>query len=91
MSRGGFLPEEALTLEQALALYTFHAADNGFDPAASMVREGLKANLTLLDSSVEGMHPALFRKVGVAATIVRGQLVYGSPGGIARQRSLGRG
>lgn len=74
MTRGGIVPEESLDLGQALELYTANAASNGFDDAP--LAEGAPANLTLLDSNVSGMHPALLRKVGVLATVVGGTVVH---------------
>ncbi|MDG6909298.1 MAG: amidohydrolase [Nitrososphaerota archaeon] len=74
MTRGGMVPEESLGLDEAVALYTSNAASNGFDEAPLV--EGAPANLTLLDSDVEGMHPALLRKVGVLATVVNGGAVH---------------
>ncbi len=76
MTRGGSTPGEALSLEQSLLLYTANAESNGFDDAPRALSPGSPANLTLLDSKVEGMHPALFRKVGVLATVVQGKLVH---------------
>jgi predicted amidohydrolase YtcJ len=78
MSRGGVVPEEALSLTQAVDLYTSLARSNGFDDFG--FSEGSPADLTLLDSDVSEMHPALFRKVGVLATIVGGTVThsYGS-------------
>ncbi len=76
MTRGGSTPKEALSLEQAASLYTTNAASNGLDEARASVTEGSPANLTLLDSDAEGMHPALLRKVGVLATVVNGSLVH---------------
>lgn len=76
MTRGGSTPGETLTLERALSLYTSNASSNGFDDQDAEQKEGTQANLTLLDSDTEGMHPALFRKVGVLATIVDGSVVH---------------
>jgi predicted amidohydrolase YtcJ len=75
MTRGGATPEEALGMEQALSLYTSYGASNGLDDAAA-VQEGKSANLTLVDSDMAGIHPALFRKLGVLATIVDGEIVH---------------
>ena len=74
MTRGGSVPEESLDLPGALGLYTSAGASNGFDEAS--LSEGAPANLTLLDSDVTGMHPALLRKVGVLTTIVEGSAVH---------------
>jgi predicted amidohydrolase YtcJ len=80
MVRGGFAPEESLSLREAINLYTSSAASNGFDDASSKLVVGGPATMTLLDSDVEGMHPALFRKVGVAATVVDGSVVHSYAG-----------
>ena len=80
MVRGGFAPRESLSLDEALGLYTSNAGSNGFDDAGSGLAEGADANLTLLDSDVEGMHPAMVRKVRAAATLVSGNLAYSSIG-----------
>ncbi len=76
MVRGGIAPNESLTFGEALGLYTSNSASNGFDEASSSLKEGGRADMTLLDSDVGGMHPALFRKVGVAATIVDGSVIH---------------
>ena len=75
MTRGGGDSRERLTLEEALRLYTTNGQSNGLDPTGG-VSEGSPANLTLLDSDTSGMHPALFRKAGVLATIVDGVAVH---------------
>ena len=78
--RTGFSPEERLTLRQALELYTSNAATNGFDEEETVLKEGGRADLTLLDSKVDGMHPAVFRKVRTAATIIGGDIAYSFEG-----------
>jgi hypothetical protein len=75
MTRGGADSKEALTLDEALSLYTSNAQSNGFDEAGG-VSEGSPANLTLFDTETTGSHPALFRKVGVLATLVEGLAVH---------------
>jgi len=75
MTRGGADSRESLSLDQALSLYTINARSNGLDSAEGL-SEGAPADLTLLDSDISGMHPALFRKVGVLATIVDGTPVH---------------
>jgi len=81
MVRGGIAPDETLTPAQALGLYTSNSASNGFDEIGQSLVEGGRADMTLLDSDIGGMHPALFRKVGVAATIVDGSAIH-SFGGV---------
>lgn len=81
MVRAGYSPEQRLDLGSALMLYLDSAALNGFDEDEAGIRVGARADFTLLDSDVEGMHAAMLRKVGVAATIVGGELVYSFEGG----------
>ena len=66
-----------LKLADALALYTKNAG--GLD-VESAIRAGADANLTLFDADVEGIHPAMLRKVGVAATVVGGVLAFSYEG-----------
>lgn len=80
MTRGGSTPRESLSLEEALGLYTSNASSNGFDEVGSGLAEGADANITLLDSDVEGMHSAMVRKVRITATFVNGKSVYSSAG-----------
>jgi predicted amidohydrolase YtcJ len=70
---------ELLDLGGAVTIYTRNADVNGLDPPMA-VKEGTTAGLTLLDSDVREMHPALLRKVSVAATLADGELVYSSFG-----------
>ncbi len=75
MARGGRDMQEALTLGEAVSLYTTNARSNGSEQAGGL-SEGSPADLTVLDSDVREMHPALLRKVGVCATIVSGNLAH---------------
>jgi len=75
MTRGGGESGEKLSLKEALSLYTVNGCFNGFDTAEGLA-EGAPADITLLDSDTTDMHPALFRKVGVLATIVGGTVVH---------------
>lgn len=78
--RGGYAPRECLTFDQAVGLYTANAGANGFDEESSAPVEGGGANFTVLDSDIRGMHPAILRKVEVAATVIGGEIVYSSLG-----------
>jgi predicted amidohydrolase YtcJ len=78
MVRGGFAPWEALSFDEAVRLYTSNASSNGFDEVGTGLTEGADANLTLLDSDVEGMQSSMVRKVGIAATFVGGKPIYSS-------------
>jgi hypothetical protein len=76
MTRGGANPNESLGLDDSLSLYTSNAAANGFDDENGLLAEGAPADLTVVDSDTEGMHPALLRKVGVLATVVGGSVAH---------------
>ena len=81
MVRGGYGEEERLSLNEGLALYTSNAAYLSFDEGSlGRIEEGLAADLTILDSDINGMHPAMLRRVNIAKTIVNGDLVYSSEG-----------
>jgi hypothetical protein len=80
MVRRGFEDGESLTLQQATGLYTANACLNGPRGHVPQIREGEAADLTLLDSDINGMHPAMLRKVGVAASVVDGEVVYSFEG-----------
>jgi predicted amidohydrolase YtcJ len=76
LTRGGTSSSENIGLSQAISIYTSNAASNGFDDSAGAVSEGAVADLTVLDSDIADMHPALLRKVGILATIVGGTVVH---------------
>ncbi|MDG6988461.1 MAG: amidohydrolase [Nitrososphaerota archaeon] len=74
MTRGGSVPDEALELTSAFRLYTDSARSNGFD--APGFGEGEAADFTVFDSAVAGLHPALFRKVGIVGTVAGGTFAH---------------
>ncbi|MDV3294061.1 MAG: amidohydrolase [Nitrososphaerales archaeon] len=76
MVRAGYGAREVLDTQQAVAMYTTNGASNGHDKAVARVSAGITADLTLLDSDIRDMHPALLRKVAVLATIVGGRLAH---------------
>jgi hypothetical protein len=80
MVRGGYGEREKLGPWQSIALYTDNAATNGFDEGTARIAEGGRADFTLLDSDMDDMHPAMFRKVGTAATVVDGRVAYSFEG-----------
>ena len=76
-----YSPQERLDLHDALRLYTENAASNGFDERnLGEIREGSLADLTILDSDIRSIHPAMLRRVGIAATIVNGRVAYSYEG-----------
>ena len=75
MTRGDPDSKERLDFDEALSLYSTNGQSNGADPVGGL-SEGSPATLTLLDSDTRGIHPALFRKTGVLATLVDGVAVH---------------
>jgi predicted amidohydrolase YtcJ len=68
-------PEEALGREEALAAFTRGAAWASFAEARrGVVREGMEADLTLLDADPLALGVDALRRVGVAGTVVGGRL-----------------
>jgi predicted amidohydrolase YtcJ len=77
----GARANQSIGVDEAVELYTVKAAWNGFDEGAlGSIRVGGRADLTVLDSNLAGIHPALVRRVGIAATIVDGRFVYSYEG-----------
>lgn len=81
MVRSGYGEEERLSLNEVLALYTSNAAYLSFDEdSLGHIEEGSAADLTILDSDITEMHPAMIRRVNIANTIVNGEVVYSYEG-----------
>lgn len=68
--------DEALTVEEALALYTREAAHMvGFE-GLGMLRAGYKASFAVLDRDILEVPPAELDRVRVIATYIRGRRVF---------------
>ncbi len=66
-------PDERITAEQAIRNYTYSAAYSTFDELnTGSIRPGLRADLTILDGTLED--PG---SLSVAATMIGGEFVYG--------------
>lgn len=74
---GGWIPEQKITVEQALKAYT---AGNAFGVFAEgtrgVVRKGYRADLVLLDQDLFKVPPETLESAQVRATIVGGKVVY---------------
>jgi hypothetical protein len=74
---GGWLPEERLTVEEALRLYTYDAAyAAGTEDKACQLREGHYADFILLDRDILSIPVEEIKDIRVLATWVGGELVY---------------
>ncbi len=75
---GGWLPDQRLDLDQALAAFTRTAAFAVHrERELGMVRVGMAADLTAFDRMLDVRDPAGLRAAQVTATIVGGSVVHG--------------
>jgi len=78
---GGWVPEEKITLEQALTAYTLGAAFAGFRNAQTGTLEpGKYADLVVLSQDLFQMDPVELPNVRVEVTMVQGLVEYGIEG-----------
>jgi predicted amidohydrolase YtcJ len=74
---GGWLPEQKITLEEALRAYTWGVAYAGFrDDRIGVLRPGMLADLVLLDRDLFRVAPETIHEARVRATIVGGRVVF---------------
>ncbi|MBI1723580.1 MAG: amidohydrolase, partial [Gemmatimonadetes bacterium] len=77
---GGWIPEQRLSLDQALGAYTSGVAHAGYqDDRVGVLRPGMLADLVLLDRDLFGVAPETINQAQVRATIVGGRVVYERP------------
>ncbi len=76
----GWVPDQKITLEEALRAYTSGAAFAGFREADTGTLEvGKLADIAVLSENLFEIEPTGIRDVGVAATVVGGEVVYERP------------
>lgn len=77
---GGWMPEQKLTLEEALRAFTVGAAYARFDEKdAGRIETGMRADLTVLDHDIMNEPPRALLDTHAKYTIVRGRVVYERP------------
>jgi hypothetical protein len=70
-------PEEGLTVEEALRLYTVNAAYASFEEKIrGTIEKGKLADLTVLDKDPTSIPSDEIRNINVDMTIVGGRIVY---------------
>jgi predicted amidohydrolase YtcJ len=71
------LPQEGLTPEEALRMYTVRAAQAGFDEAAQgVIAPGRAADLVVLDGDPTAVPVEEIRKIRVEMTLIDGEVVW---------------
>jgi predicted amidohydrolase YtcJ len=77
---GGWIPEQKISVEQALRAYTSTNAYGVFaEGSRGMLRPGYRADLTLLDQDLFTIVPEAIETVQVRATVVGGKVVFRAP------------
>ncbi len=73
----GFIPEETLTVEEALGLFTKGAAYASFEEnIKGTITEGKLADMVVLSEDIFSTDPMHIKDVEVLATIVGGKVEY---------------
>ena len=76
----GWVPEQKITVEEALRAYTSDAAYASFEEdIKGTIKVGMLADLVLLDRDLTAIAPETIPETQVLATIVGGKIVYSSP------------
>jgi predicted amidohydrolase YtcJ len=74
---GGWVPEQRITVEQALRAYTSGAAFAGFaERERGVLRAGMLADLVMIDRDLTRIPPGTIRDAKVLLTVVGGKVVY---------------
>ena len=74
---GGWVPEQKITVEEALRAYTRGAAFAGFqDTEVGVLREGMLADLVLIDRDLTRVAPETIAESKVLVTVVGGHVVF---------------
>jgi hypothetical protein len=73
----GWVPEQKITVEQALQAYTSGSAYAGFmEKDRGVLQPGMLADFVLLEKDIRNIDPATIREVKVMKTVVGGKVVY---------------
>lgn len=73
----GWVPEQKISVEQALKAYTYNSAYAAFDESnKGVLKKGYLADFVILDQNLFNIKPEDIRKVKVMKTYVGGKLVF---------------
>ncbi|MBW7933347.1 MAG: amidohydrolase [Gemmatimonadaceae bacterium] len=74
---GGWVPEQKITVDEALRAYTAGAAYAGFaEQNRGVIKKGMLADLTMIDRDLTRIAPETIRDAQIVRTIVGGKVVY---------------
>jgi len=77
----GWVPEQKITVEQALRAYTYEGAYASFEEGRKgTLRLGMLADMTLIDRDLTAIPPETLRDARILKTIVGGRVVYSGAG-----------
>ncbi|MDP1892497.1 MAG: amidohydrolase [Gemmatimonadaceae bacterium] len=77
---GGWVPEQKITVEDALRAYTAGAAYAGFaEGTRGVLKKGMLADITMIDRDLTQIAPETIRDAKIVRTIVNGKVVYEGP------------
>lgn len=77
---GGWIPEQKITVEEALRCYTINNAYALFaEHHLGRLEPGFLADVTVLAESPFEVEPERLREIGIEMTIVDGEIVYAAP------------
>jgi predicted amidohydrolase YtcJ len=75
---GGWIPEEKITLPEAIEAYTMGAAFAEFQESEKgSISPGKLADMVIVSDNIFELKPEAIRNVKVKTTIVGGKVVYG--------------
>jgi len=79
---GGWLPDQKISLDEALRAYTGGNAYGVFaEKTRGMIKRGYRADLVLLDQDLFSIQPEAIESAQVRATVVGGKVVYEAKSG----------
>jgi hypothetical protein len=82
---GGWVPEQRITVEQALRAYTTGSAYAGYqEREVGMLRAGMLADLVLVDRDLTRVEASTIRDARVVLTMVGGRVVFDAQGLVRR-------
>jgi predicted amidohydrolase YtcJ len=74
---GGWVPEQKITVEQALRAYTAGSAYAGYqEKEVGMLMPGMLADLVVIDQDLTRIKPEAIRDARVMLTLVGGRIVF---------------